>query len=198
MARKESVIPEAAEETTTTSPGQADGMWTLTLNHKPLPGSNIIVFLPVCEDANKNPVMVSPGTSSAPEAAAPLDISSGNEKLPVCNSALDLSKKCTPSDSIPSLSIKTEPNEPHIVGKREEIPISCTDIESKESTKTSVTASTIAPDTKNVKLMSTETKLPILITDVRTEAPGAEVGAPRSCQQVKKEIKMEVEHRSPA
>lgn len=178
---------------TTSGAGPAEGMWKLTLNHKPLPGSNIIVFLPVCDDPSKSRLIVSPGTSSTPQAAPTLDLS-GNEQFPVLNSALDLSKRGVPSGSIPPLSIKTEPEELNIVRKGD----SCTEIESKEGNKTSVVAKTIASDTKKIESMSIETKLPILITDVRTEAPGAEVGAPESCQQAKNEIKMEVEHRNPA
>lgn len=183
VTRKESVIPDAAEKVTTSGAGPAEGMWKLTLNHKPLPGSKIIVFLPVCDDPSKSQLIVSPGTSSTTQAAPTLDLS-GNEQFPVLNSALDLSKRCVPSGSIPPLSIKTEPEELNIVGKGD----SCTEIESKEGNKTSVVAETIASDTKNIE--SIETKLPILITDVRTEAPGAEGGAPESCQQAKNEIKM--------
>lgn len=197
MTRKQSVIPDAVEKITTTGTGPAEGTWKLTLNHKPPPGSNIIVFLPVCKDPSNNQLIVSPGTTLTPQVAPALDFSSGNEQFPVFTSALDLSKKCISSDSISPLSIKTEREDLNIVGKRDEILNSCTEIASKKGNKTSVVTKTIALDTKKFGPVSMESTLPILITDVRTEASGAEVGAPESCQQVNKEIKLVVEHRSP-
>lgn len=189
MTRKEFVIPDSVGKFPTTGAGPAEGMWKITLSHKPPPGSNIIVFLPVCEDPSKNQLIVSPGTSSTTQVSPALDFSSGHEQFPICDSALDLSNKCISSDTIPPQSIKTEPEKPNIVGKRDDILNSCTETESKEGNKTSLVAKTH---------LSMATTLPILITDVRTEVPSAEIGAPESCQQAKKEMKMEVEHRSPA
>lgn len=174
------------------------GVWKITLNHKPPPGSNIIVFLPVCEDPS-NGLTISPGTSSSPQVASALDLSSGDKQGPVCDAALDLSKKCISSNSLPPVSIKKEPGALKIVGRRDErLNSSSAEIKSKKGKKTNGVAKTIEIDTKNLEPTSMETTLPILITDVRTEAPGAEVGAPESFQQAQREIKMEVEHRSPA
>lgn len=178
VRRKEPTTPDAVEKITTTSAGPAEGIWKITLNQKPPPVSNIILFLPVCENLSNNQLIVSPGSSSTPQVAPALDFPTGNKQLPVCNLALDLSKKCISSDSIPPPSIKTEPEE------RDEILKS----ESKEDKKTSFVAKTVALDTKNLEPM--ESTLPILITDVRTEAQGAECGAPESCQLAKKEIQM--------
>lgn len=184
--RGEPTIPDAVEKKiATTSAGPAEGLWKITLNNKPPPVSNIILFVPVCKDSSNDQLMVSPGPSSTPQVAPAPDL--GNKQFPVCNPALDLSKKSLSSDSI-SLSIKAEPEESNNVGKQGEILNCGPEIELKEANKTSAAAKTVALDTKNLEPM--ESTLPILITDVRTEAQGAEIGAPESCQLAKKEMKM--------
>lgn len=175
---KKSVVPDAVEKIATTGTDSAEGVWKITLNHKPPPGSNIIVFLPVCEDPS-NGLIISPGASSAPQVAPALDFSSRDKQVPVCDAALDLSKKCISSNSIPPVSIKKEPEELKIVGRRDDcLNSGSADIKLKEGRKRNGVATTIEIDSKNPEPISMDTTLPILITDVRTEAPGAEVGAP--------------------
>lgn len=143
--------------------------------------------------------MVSPGASSSPPVAPALDLSGRDKPGPVCHTALDLSKKCFPSNSIPPVSIKKEPEELKIVGRPDEcLNSSSPQNKSKQGKKTNDVAKTIEMDSKNLEPTSMDTPLPILITDVRTEAPGAEVGEAESSQRAQREIKVEAEHRSPA
>lgn len=139
------------------------------------------MFLPVCKDSSNN-LIISPGASSTAHFPPALDLSSGIKHVPDCNAALDLSKKCNSSNSL--LSVKKEPN-----NSRD------TEIKLQKGKKTNGVSETTDVDTKSFEPLSMETTLPILITDVRSEAPGAEVDAPESFQQVQRELKMEVEHR---
>lgn len=196
---EESVVPDAAEKIAATGADPAEGVWKLTLNHKPPPGSNIIVFLPVCDDPS-NGLMISPGASSPPPVAPALDPSGrGDQAGPVCHTALDLSKKCIPSNSIPPVSIKKEPEELKIAGRPDErLNGSGPESKSEEGQKTNDVAQTIETDSEHLEPASAGTTLPILITDVRTEAPGAGVGAAGSSQRAQREAQVEAEHRSPA
>lgn len=183
MTREEPTIPDDVENITGRA-GPAEEPGKLTLNQEPPPLSNIILLLPVCENLSNNQLMVSPGTSVTPPVTPALE----NEPFPVCKPALDLSRQRISSVPTPPLSIKTEPEEPSGVGKQDDMPNGSPEIELKEASETSFVAKTIGLDTQNLEQM--ESTLPILITDVRTEAEGAEAGAPESCPPAKKEIKM--------
>lgn len=226
----DSSSPGLVTEGVSAGSSPSDGLWKLTLDKQPPPGVNLVLFVPVCPTQTNgltlpsalSPTLPGPTLQVQPQhlgvnvalgapLSAALDLVTRIRQYPECEAPLDLSMKCSSSQSalsnIPIPPIKSEPEEFEISGEADGI-VRQNSINKaivkpnpgETDTYTEVNKFKMDPmdlSTLNVNTVSSELKIDINKNE--PQSPGLDFdSSPSKSILTEKEIKMEVDVSSPA